>query len=599
MTGQGCRGTVRQGGTADAIWQHFRVGNAMLRRARAGKVGVSRRGNRSVVRRPPAFSTGLCVTALLCLVVTALPHASAHATPAETAPRHGEVLPDSPQNITVRMTQRFDPDVASMRLLDAALDEVAADGLLVSDGNIRMTLPLDEALPAGGYIVKWQVLSTVDGHTTQGSWAFAVGEGVVPEVSNAVTSPSFRWDAIVGKAVLYAGIALAVGTIVFVWGPLQRRGEALPHFHGLLAIAGAATAVGMGLFALSQVGASGLPAGDYFATTFGKSVLWRAGLAIAFAAATLAAWRMAWPEARSAAAAGILLVALVGMHALFGHPAEFLPTTLGAGIDALHILVVAAWVGGLVPLVLYLRTMAAIEPAERLQRTARSFSRLAAIAIAVATLTGVVMSYVLVGLDRAAWTGTPYGQALAVKIALVLPVMALLGGANRYFYVRTMDGDGPILGRFRRNVWREVAVAGTVFLAAGAVTNLTPPAGEQTAEVFDPPPPTLFRELPAEILIYHVYIDPGPEVGSSSRFELHAIDPETFQFVPGGHSMTLYLDHEAFDQESVRTTPMEEAGKFEVEGAFFAAPGAWNVTITYRHPDFGEETVWTVVEPET
>lgn len=539
---------------------------------------------------------GRIAASAVLLALLLAPGALGHATPAETDPRHGEALPASPEVITVRMTQRIDPGASELRLLDAQQEPIGTGELQVSDNDLRLTIDLLEELPAGGYVVKWKVLSTVDGHTTQGTWAFAVGEGAIPEVDNNVVSSSFRWDAILGKAILYAGFALAVGALAFAWWPLRARFVALPHFHALVATGGSLMAVGMVLFSSSQVASSGLGWGAYFGTTFGRSILARDGLAALLLIVGVAGWRMAWTERRITATAVPLLLAFVGVHAFFGHPAEFLPTAAGAAVDAVHLLIVAAWVGGLVPLLLYFRTMAVVEGPERLQETARRFSGMATIAIVVATLTGIIMSAILVGRELADWTDTPYGRALVIKIALVLPVLAILGAINRWVYVRSMR-PGTVAG-FRRNVGREISVAFVVFLVAGAVTNLTPTAGESTAVAFDPPPPTLFREMDAEHRLYHIYIDPGPQIGKESRYELHVLDPETFEYTGGGHSMRMGLEHEAVGKTAVWAEPMNETGKFEVNGAFFSAAGPWNITMEYRHPDFGQESVHTIVEPE-
>ena len=77
---------------------------------------------------------------------------------------------------------------------------------------MRVTLPHD--LGDGVYTVSWRVVSTADGHLTAGAFAFGVGvtEGEVAAVPEAPSTPSPSPLAVAGKVLLYAGLAVAVGT---------------------------------------------------------------------------------------------------------------------------------------------------------------------------------------------------------------------------------------------------------------------------------------------------------------------------------------------------------------------------------------------------
>ena len=150
-------------------------------------------------------------------------------------------------------------------------------------------------------------------------------------------------------------------------------------------------------------------------------------------------------------------------------------------VDAGHLLVTGAWLGGLVPLALLLRqasharndaaTVATVEATRR-------FSSLAGGAVLVLVVTGVLSSLAQVR-TVPALVGTPYGRVLLVKIAIVLALLGL-GAANRLRLLpRLVRGRGQgwasDVRRLRRSVVAEAALGALVLVAVAALT-VTPPA---------------------------------------------------------------------------------------------------------------------------
>lgn len=156
----------------------------------------------------------------------------------------------------------------------------------------------------------------------------------------------------------------------------------------------------------------------------GKAALARAALALAALACAVIA-----PRGRAlwlgVGALGALATATIGW---MGHGAA----TEGAGhalhlaADVLHALAAALWLGALAA---FAGLVAARRPSfERLVATAEALRRFSPLGIAlVATLavTGLVNGWFLIGSEVRAALGDPYGQLLALKLALFAAMFAL------------------------------------------------------------------------------------------------------------------------------------------------------------------------------
>ena len=153
--------------------------------------------------------------------------------------------------------------------------------------------------------------------------------------------------------------------------------------------------------------------------------------------------------------------------------------------DVLHLLATGAWLGGLLPLALLLRTARRSRtPAWWLaaREATRRFSLVGLVSVVSLVLTGAVNSWVLVG-SVAGLVGTPYGWLLLLKLACV----SLAVGVAAHNRLRLMPGilgarptapETPIdelLRRLGRNVKMEVLLGAGILLIVG-VLGITPPA---------------------------------------------------------------------------------------------------------------------------
>lgn len=188
--------------------------------------------------------------------------------------------------------------------------------------------------------------------------------------------------------------------------------------------------------------------------------------------------------------AGVVVTALMMLApSLTGHArAAAAEYHLSIFSDWLHLVAAGFWVGGLIHLALTMtRGVSGLEGRQRLRMqelTIPLFTRLAIAATVVIALTGVYNSWIHVDRLSALW-GTPYGEALSVKIVLFL-VMIALGGLNAFVIhprtKRLLEGEGgtathehlKLEHSFYRVVGIEAALGVVVLLAAAVLVFLQP-----------------------------------------------------------------------------------------------------------------------------
>ena len=115
----------------------------------------------------------LSMLAVATLTASVALPAAAHAYLERARPIAGSVVHESPRELTLRFTQRIEPAFTDVRVLDGAGKRMGAGMPQVdaADGKVvRVALP---KLAAGGYRVKWRVVS-VDSHVSEGEFAFDV-----------------------------------------------------------------------------------------------------------------------------------------------------------------------------------------------------------------------------------------------------------------------------------------------------------------------------------------------------------------------------------------------------------------------------------------
>lgn len=199
-------------------------------------------------------------------------------------------------------------------------------------------------------------------------------------------------------------------------------------------------------------------------TSFGAIWLWRIVACIALVAVLFIGNDRLFVV--RLALAGVTLASL----GLVGHAAM---EDGAAGIahqanHAVHLLAAGGWVGGLLPLAIFMRTDTGKHSTEAAQR----FSTFGAIVVAAVLLSGALNSWFLLR-SVADLANTNYGRLLLVKVLLV-GVMLGFALFHRFVLLPRVESGMWGLARFRRSVMAETAVALAV-LAIVSVLGTWPP----------------------------------------------------------------------------------------------------------------------------
>ena len=299
------------------------------------------------------------------------------------------------------------------------------------------------------------------------------------------------------RALHFAATAITAGTLIFRAAVAEPALRSIPQATTVLrsqirvvasidlAIAAATGAV---WFLLQAAAISGLPFGEAMTsdvlstvlneTQFGLVSKVRLVLAVILAAC-LACDR--FPLARWLALGSALC--FIAAIAWTGHagstPGEMGNLHLAA--DALHLIVAATWVGGLVPLALLLaagRRNQGFAWASLARRATQSFSTLGIVSVGTLLVTGIVNAWILVGSIHALIV-TGYGQLLVLKL-VVFAIMLTLAAINRLWLTPRLgfspDNEPQLeaLRQLARNSVTEIALGLTIFAIVGVLGTLHP-----------------------------------------------------------------------------------------------------------------------------
>ncbi|GAA2656217.1 copper resistance CopC/CopD family protein [Streptomyces lunalinharesii] len=416
----------------------------------------------------------LVVVAVLFGVLAAgVTPAAAHAALTGSDPAQGSVVAHAPEQVALTFSEGVAMGNDSLRVLDPKGKRVDRGKLrnLCSGSVVKYGAGLPPGLPNGTYTVAWQAISA-DSHPVSGAFTFSIG---APSKTTAALPQQQVGGGLVGalyeiaRYLAYAGFVLLVGGAAFVlacrpaaarvrsvqrlvvrgwalltgatlamlllrtpytgsgkladvfdFGGLQqvvlsKPGAALLSRLLLLAAAALFVAVLFGAYARAHApdgtdGTDGTDGGNTEGTGDGRdAVKRRKDLTFGLALGGVVV------------AAGLATTWAIAEHASTGlQPAVAMP------VDVLHLLAVAAWLGGLAALLVSLYWGPPVE------RTAVGrFSRVAFGSVLVLVATGTYQSWRQVG-SWHALTDTSYGQLLLVKVGLVAVMVAVAGLSRRW-----------------------------------------------------------------------------------------------------------------------------------------------------------------------
>jgi copper resistance protein D len=210
-------------------------------------------------------------------------------------------------------------------------------------------------------------------------------------------------------------------------------------------------------------------------TQFGQVTLIRLGFALILASC-LALSGMAIADWLALTAA----LGLAASLAWTGHAGSTLGATgyLHLAADGLHLVAAAAWIGGLMSLILFLATSCRSRAVSLARDVTERFSTLGMVSVATLLLTGTVNTVILVGSLRGL-VGTDYGRLLMLKLGL-FGVMLGFAAINRLHLtprLRLQPGSEQrteLLRQLRRNSIIEIALGLAIIAIVGMLGTMHP-----------------------------------------------------------------------------------------------------------------------------
>lgn len=179
----------------------------------------------------------------------------------------------------------------------------------------------------------------------------------------------------------------------------------------------------------------------------------------------------------------ILSLLLLVVIAMSGHQGVKGYMNFPFFLDALHLVAVSLWIGGIIFIRFFLSVFvkgAYLEFWRNLTTLTNRFSQLATYCVFIAAITGVLLSFVNVkGLT--VLVDTPYGTVLLMKIVLV-GIIVIIGGINKFSVIPSMNNmkaeensEGLAHGRKLLNlVTIEASLGFVVLLLTSFLIHLSP-----------------------------------------------------------------------------------------------------------------------------
>lgn len=342
----------------------------------------------------------LCLSLLLLFATynSLQQEAFGHAFVIDTEPRSGVILSEPPVNINAFINEPVDLTYSQISVLGSDGEQVDTGDLTRIDGDestLTTTLPPD--LSKGTYTVSVQMLSQIDGHLTQDTFVFGVGEqGEIGAVTSdegqqesifnfdqiSTGSAIARFPALVGQ-VMVVGAAFC---LLWLWRPITRikwlherfldTQTRIQYRSILLMITGAIILIISDFAMIFSLAISiGAPLVDTINTTFGE--IWLARTILSFVILILAVIPLikivnkkvsitkhpftGYNGSGSGSGRGsnrskyvitsiIFILGLVTLltTSLMGHAAAVSGSLLPVSLDYIHNVVASLWIGGVI-----------------------------------------------------------------------------------------------------------------------------------------------------------------------------------------------------------------------------------------------------------
>ncbi|MBK3556738.1 copper resistance protein CopC/CopD [Streptomyces sp. MBT56] len=406
----------------------------------------------SPIRRPLAAAALLAtlVGLVFGLLLAGAGPASAHAALTGSDPADGAVVDTAPKEVTLSFSEAIAVGDDSIRVLDPSgkrADTEAEPKDLSEGSTVRYGVALHSGLPDGTYTVAWQAISA-DSHPISGAFTFSIG--APSDTTVALPSQEAGGGPVgvvydIARYAAYGGFVLLVGGSAFVLVCWRDGATALPMqrlvVRGWLTLTAATLVMlllrnpytGSGKFA-DAFDLAGLQ--SVLDTKPGAALVSRLlllGAAALFIAVLFGTYARREDEREKkdltfglAVGGGVVATGIAATWAMSEHASTGIQANIAMPVDVLHLLAVAAWLGGLASLLVALYRTPDIGSA-----AVRRFSTVAFSSVVVLAATGIYQSWRQVG-SWSALTGTRYGQLLILKVALIAVLLAVAWFSRRW-----------------------------------------------------------------------------------------------------------------------------------------------------------------------
>lgn len=558
-----------------------------------------------------------------------------------TNPEANASLPEAPDRLELEFSEAVSVENAFIEVLagsGAVVEGLTdADVVAVDGDTVTATLP---DLPDGVYTVRFRVVSALDGHATEGTFAFQIDpSGTQPPLVGTTASTTTSGDlaTTVAKWLGLAG-ALALFGIALFWlvagRPALDLVESRRERRGVWrAMAGASLVALAGLALFLTLSSRGLvtvqPGSGHshfaldFAGPFGTTLFANAMRVVevaTFLAFFLALTRAVASERPRVLEAGItaattripatgrsiatvhaerrgetlvlVLMLVLGAAALAGYSLAGHVSAGGGPLGALndwgHLLAVATWIGTLPGLLVFFGVYAARQPADlrkvALKGMLKRHSAVALVAAPVVALTGIANSPVVVGSSQNL-VATDYGNIVVAKI-LLFSLAAAIGSAN--FFLLRRDATRSM----GRTVVAELAI-GVVAVFAAAALGTTAPAGARTERLVMPPvEPAVLTESVGDLDVQLVVTPPVP---GRQLYQASVLDAEDGAYRSDVAKVFLLFSPPAGSDLAPQRIEADasptQPGLFRVSGTYTPIVGDWTVEVVIRRAGVADASV--------
>lgn len=526
----------------------------------------------------------------------------AHASLVRSVPEAGEILLESPSEIVLEFNEELDPAASNVKVFDGSgLLVVPGPGVIDPDEPLVLRLTTG-TLPDGVYSAVWNVRSAIDGHITNGSVGFSIGEESSPASllpPPGTGDPATALPAApetIARWLAYLGVAIAIGSLSFgflIWRRAFRHEmnksetaeEAIRRLIQRTALVSLAI-LGIATFSFAIIQAARaaqISPWTALVSSFSQAFIGRMGMMLGtrlILTLILGWFVLRLPSPRDGSLGSWSIILLLGglvmlTFSLLGHAAAR-GSMLGVVMNWLHLAATAVWLGGLPVFFLALRR-ADVSATALVPR----YSEAALISVGILVVTGTYQALTYVRTIEAL-TATTSGMALIAKTG-IFALLFILGSINLFVLtprLKSPDTNGRTW--MGRTVRIEMTLGIFLLLSAGVLTGVAPAynALQARQEL------GIVKTASLDGVDILLLVVPGKE--GENEIGVEFTDTRTGT-MGGAPEVLLYLTNTQMDMgtQQIRTTTADGL-RYTARGSYFTMTGKWELEVIIRRSGYND-----------